>query len=164
MSCCISTFTFLFLFGSIGTQLIGFLTSFMVVNRFAPGLHDGLFNRCGAINYFQTAINAAGSFWTSARDGRVKPFSACYWWNSSMFEKDESIICFNLLFQRSQTNDFNGSYLFGLFRIDASYNCFVLRFIGTCGFGANLLFDKLNRTLQNSLVEHFHRGLGNDER
>ena len=138
MSCCISTFTFLFLFGSIGSQLIGFLTSFMVVNRFAPGLHDGLFNRCGAINYFQTAINAAGSFWTSARDGRVKPFSACYWWNSSMFEKDESKIRFSLLFKRSKKSI---KVFFSYFRVNASHNYFVLRLFGNCSLNSHILFD-----------------------
>ncbi len=75
---------------AIGAQTISFLTSYMIINRYAPGLHDGIFQRCGAINFFQTSINAVGSFVTKTLDGTVDTFTSCFWWNSSMFIRDES--------------------------------------------------------------------------
>ena len=92
MSCIVTSLTFIFLLASIGAQAISFLTSYMVVNRYAPGLHDGIFQRCGGLEYFQTSINAAGSFMTKSLDGSVKRFTNCYWWNSDLFQKDPSKI------------------------------------------------------------------------
>lgn len=92
MSCVVTSLTFLFLLASIGAEAISLLTSYMVVNRLAPGLHDGIFQRCGAINYFQTSINAAGSFISKTFDGSLKAYSGCYWWNSGIYNKDESKI------------------------------------------------------------------------
>lgn len=92
MSCVVRSMIFLFLLASIGAQIISFMTSYMVVNRYAPGLHDGIFQRCGALAYFQTeSLNSVGSFISKAIDGSVKSFTNCYWWNSSIFDHDESI-------------------------------------------------------------------------
>ncbi|CAF0714866.1 unnamed protein product [Brachionus calyciflorus] len=88
MSCLVSALTFIFLLASIGAQAISFLTSYMVVNRYAPGLHDGIFQRCGGLAYFQNTLNAAGSFISKALDGSVKTFTNCYWWSSDIFHKD----------------------------------------------------------------------------
>lgn len=90
MTCVVTSVTFLFLLATIGAETISFLTSYMVVNRYAPGLHDGIFQRCGAINFFLTAINSIGSFVSKHLDGTVDTFTSCYWWNSSLFRKDES--------------------------------------------------------------------------
>lgn len=90
MSCLVTSLTLIFLLATIGAQTIAFLTSYMVVNRYAPGLHDGIFQRCGAINFFQTAINSIGSFVTKTLDGTVETFTSCYWWNSSIFMRDQS--------------------------------------------------------------------------
>lgn len=90
MSCIITSLIFIFLIASIGAQAISFLTSFMVVNRFAPGLHDGIFQRCGGLAYFQNTINAVGSFVSKTLDGSIKTFTSCYWWNSDLFKHDPS--------------------------------------------------------------------------
>lgn len=94
MSCLVTSLTFIFLLATIGAQAISFLTSYMVVNRFAPGLHDGIFQRCGAINFFQTSINSIGSFVSKTLDGTVQTFTSCYWWNSSLFRRDDSKFTF----------------------------------------------------------------------
>lgn len=92
MGCIGTTVTFFFLLASLGAEAISLLTGYMVSNRRAPGLHDGIFFRCGAINYFQNALNSFGNFLTSqmSLDERVLPFGGCYWWNSDLFQKDES--------------------------------------------------------------------------
>jgi Na+-transporting NADH:ubiquinone oxidoreductase subunit NqrE len=78
------------LFITLIAELVSLLTSYMVVNRFAPGLHDGIFHRCGALNYFQFAVNSMGSFVSKVFDGSITAPSGCYWWNSFMFQRDES--------------------------------------------------------------------------
>ena len=76
---------------SIVLQLTSFLTSHMIVNRRArpTPLHDGLFYRCGAIDFFLYTINERGSFLTHSSDGSIKAYSACFFLNSNMFERDE---------------------------------------------------------------------------
>jgi hypothetical protein len=76
---------------SIVLQLISFLTSHMIVNRRArpTPLHDGLFYRCGAIDFFLYTINERGSFLTHSLDGSIKAYSACFFLNSNMFQRDE---------------------------------------------------------------------------
>ena len=86
----VSSFTYFFLFASVGAELISFLTSHMVLNRVATALHDGIFQRCGAMNYFQLVYNRLNTFIQYSLDGAVTPPSGCYWWNSRVFETDES--------------------------------------------------------------------------
>ncbi len=96
MGCIGQTFIFLFLVVAFGAEALSFLTGYMVSNRRAPGLHDGIFYRCGAISYFQNAINSFGNFLTSqlSLDDRVLPFSGCYWWTSDMYPRDESMFIY----------------------------------------------------------------------
>jgi hypothetical protein len=79
------------LFGTIGAEIIGFLSSYMVVNRLSSKLHDGIFQRCGAMNYYLIAVNQVGSFVSNAIDGSFTAPTGCIWWNSRMYELDESI-------------------------------------------------------------------------
>ena len=80
-----------FLFLSTGMELTSFLTSYMIVNRFAYGLHDGIFVRCGAFDYFRTSINSIGAYITNRYEyGAFRPSTGCYWWNSWIFGRDES--------------------------------------------------------------------------
>jgi hypothetical protein len=44
MGCCLMSITFVFLLGSIGTQVVSFLTADMVINRLSPNFHDGKSN------------------------------------------------------------------------------------------------------------------------
>jgi hypothetical protein len=75
---------------SILLQLISFLTSYMIVDRRShPFLHDGLFYRCGALNFFLYTINERGSFLTHSPDGSIKAYSACFFLNTQMFSRDE---------------------------------------------------------------------------
>lgn len=89
MGCCLTATTFLFLMVSFGAEIISFLTSFMVLNRLGSSLHDGIFQRCGAINYYNTALNAQGSFITHHASSYYEPPSGCFWWNSAVFDRDE---------------------------------------------------------------------------
>ena len=89
MGCLLTAITFIFLSLSIIAELVSLLTSYMVINRFAPGLHDGIFQRCGAINYFHTAINSVGSFVTNMSGSFFKPSSGCFWWSSALWDRDE---------------------------------------------------------------------------
>ncbi len=91
MSCVLTSLTFLFLMATMGTQIISFLTSYMIINRYSPNLHDGLFHRCGALNFFQTHFNSFNQFLNSnSVDGQYRAYSGCYWWNSDIFQRDES--------------------------------------------------------------------------
>jgi hypothetical protein len=44
MSCIVTTIAFICLLASIGAEVISFLTSYMVQNRIAIGLHGTIFN------------------------------------------------------------------------------------------------------------------------
>ena len=96
MSCFLQTVSFVFLLGSIGTQVVSFLTSYMVINRLSDNFHDGIFHRCGALQYFQTARQYVNSFMgRDPFDGSVFMPGGCRWWNSRMFELDESELLFS---------------------------------------------------------------------
>lgn len=91
MSCCLTSITFIFLLGSLGTQVVSFLSSHMVTNRLSEHFHDGIFHRCGAMKYFITARQYVNSFMgTDVVDGSIMVPGGCYWWNSRLFETDES--------------------------------------------------------------------------
>jgi hypothetical protein len=93
MGCAVTSITFAFLLASVGAQAVSFLTSYMIVNRYSPNLHDGLFQRCGALNFFQTQLNSFNQFLNShSVNGQYRAYSGCFWWNSDIFMKDESNI------------------------------------------------------------------------
>lgn len=91
MSCAVTFLSFIFLFSSVGLQVISFLTSHMVTNRLSDSFHDGIFHRCGAMQYFQTARQYVNSFkGNDEPDGSVVRQSGCFWWDSKVFQTDES--------------------------------------------------------------------------
>lgn len=90
---CVAVVTLLFMLASMAAEAVSFLTSYMIINRYSPNLHDGLFQRCGALNFFQTNLNSFNQFLNSnGVDGQYRAYSGCYWWNSDIYMRDESKI------------------------------------------------------------------------
>ena len=57
MSCIITTIAFIFLIATIGCETVSFLTSYMVQNRIAPGLHGKYFTIYGMYYILSRALN-----------------------------------------------------------------------------------------------------------
>ena len=89
MSCAVTSLSFVFFLISLGAEALAFLTSYMVLNRLEPGLHDGIFQRCGAMSYFKSALNVASSIVQKITDDSLTLTSACTWWSPRVFETDE---------------------------------------------------------------------------
>ena len=83
---CVAVVTLLFMLASMAAEAVSFLTSYMIVNRYSPNLHEGLFQRCGALNFFKSNLNSYGVV------GQYRAYCGCYWWNSDIYMRDESNI------------------------------------------------------------------------
>jgi hypothetical protein len=82
-SCVVTSTSFVFLMGTICTEVVGFVTSHMITNRFDYSMHEGLYQRCGQPfdDIFGMNTNIGGLFGMVPR---------CSWWNARMFDRDPS--------------------------------------------------------------------------